>query len=143
MPHPSINDQEMSMKTQLALSAIVTALAVLSQAAIAQTTAPASRADVKADAKTGAPRAGEAPFNTQPGPQASGPSTKTRAERKSETKTAAEAGTLKPAGEASHKADDKADKMKAGSTTTRAERKAATKAAPKTPAGEVTPAPKQ
>ena len=128
------------MKTQFALSAIVTALAVMSQAAIAQTTAPASRADVKADAKTGAPRPGEA-LGTQPGPQASGPSSKTRAERKTETKAAADAGTLKPAGEASHKADDKAEKMKAGSTTTRAERKAATKAAPKTPAGEVTPAP--
>ena len=130
------------MKTQFALSAIVTALAVMSQAAIAQTTAPASRADVKADAKSGAPRTGEAPFATQPGPQASGPSTKTRAERKTETKSAADAGTLKPAGEASHKADDRAEKMKsAGSSKTRAERKAETVAAPKTPAGEVTPAP--
>lgn len=123
------------MKTQFALSAIVTALAVLSQAAIAQTTAPASRADVKADAKTGAPRPGEA-LGSQPGPQASGAmSTKTRAERKTETKTAADAGTLKPAGEASHKADDKAEKMKGG-TKSRDERKAETKSAAKVPAGE-------
>ncbi len=127
------------MKTRFALSAVVAALAVLSQAAIAQTTAPASRADVKADAKTGAPRAGEAPFNTQPGPQASGPSSKTRAERKSQTNAAAASGDLKPAGQIDPKADAAA--RKSGTEKTRAERKAETKAAPKTPAGEVTPAP--
>ena len=127
------------MKTKLALSAVVAAVAMLSQAAVAQTTAPASRADVKAEAKSGSlAKPGEA----TPAPTASAPmSTKTRAERKTETKAAADAGTLKPAGEASHKVDDKAEKMKGG-TRSRAERKAETKAAPKTPAGEVTPAPK-
>ena len=122
------------MKTQLALSAIVTALAVLSQAAIAQTTAPASRADVKADAKAGTPRTGEAPFATQPGPQASGPTSKTRAERKGDTKAAAAAGELRPAGTIDEKAEEAA--RKSGTTKTRAERKSETKAAPKVPAGE-------
>lgn len=122
------------MKTQFALSAIVTALAVMSQAAIAQTTAPASRADVKADAKTGAPRPGEA-LATQPGPQASGTmSTKTRAERKSETKAAAAAGELRPAGTIDEKAEEAA--RKSGTQKTRADRKAETKNAAKVPAGE-------
>ncbi len=125
------------MKTKIALSAIVAALAVLSQAAIAQTTAPASRADVKSDAKSGSlARPGEALATQGQGPQASAPmSTKTRADRKSETKMAADAGTLKPAGEASHKTDDKAEKMKGG-TKSRADRKAETKSAEKVPAGE-------
>ena len=49
------------MKTKFALSAVVAALAVLSQTAVAQTTAPASRADVKAETKSGSlARPGEA-----------------------------------------------------------------------------------
>lgn len=121
------------MKTQLVLSAVVAAVAMLSQAAVAQTTAPAARADVKADAKSGSlAKPGEA----TPAPVASAPmSTKTRAERKTDTKAAAAAGTLKPTGEAAHKVDDKAEKMKGG-TRDRAERKAETAVAPKVPAGE-------
>jgi hypothetical protein len=124
------------MKTKLAMSAVVAAVAMLSQAAVAQTTAPASRADVKSEAKSGSlARPGEA-LATQPGPQASGAmSTKSRAERKGETKAAADAGALKPAGEASHKADDRAEKMKGG-TQSRAERKAETATGAKVPAGE-------
>ncbi|HEX2539584.1 MAG TPA: hypothetical protein VHM00_00720 [Caldimonas sp.] len=137
MPHP-FNDQEISMKTKLALSAVAAAVALFSQAALAQTTAPAARADVKSEARTGSlAKPGEA----TPALAASGPaSTKTRTERKTETKTAADAGTLKPAGESSHKADDRAEKSK-GTTKTRAERKAETRSAAKTPAGEATPTP--
>jgi hypothetical protein len=124
------------MKTKLAMSAIAAAVALFSQAAFAQTTAPAARADVKAEAKTGSLAK---PGEVTPAGVASAPaSTKTRAERKGETAMARDAGTLKPAGEASHKKDDEAAK-KTGTTKTRAERKAETKAAPKVPAGEVTP----
>ena len=40
------------MKTKLALSALAAAIAVFSQGAFAQASAPANRADVKAEAKT-------------------------------------------------------------------------------------------
>ena len=124
------------MKTKFALSAVVAALAVLSQTAVAQTTAPASRADVKAETKSGSlARPGEA-LATQPGPQASGTmSTKTRADRKEDTKAAAQAGTLKPTGELANRNQEKAEKSGA-SMKSRADRKAETKAGDKVPAGE-------
>ena len=135
------------MKSKLALSAVVAAVAVFSQSAFAQTTTrEARKEETKAAVKAGTTvPAGEALGNQGKGPSASGPTDKTRAERKTETKMAADAGTLKPAGEASHKADDRAEKAKsAGTTKTRAERKEETKAAVKAgttlPAGEATPA---
>ena len=120
------------MKTKLALTAIVAAVAVFSQGAFAQASSP-TRAEVKAEAKKGslAP-AGEGPIAAVP----TG-TDKTRAERKAKTKADAKAGALKPAGEA---ADMKDGAVTAGSDKTRAERKAQTKAdikAGKTqPAGE-------
>ncbi len=122
------------MKSKLALSAIVAAVAVFSQGAFAQASSP-TRAEVKAQAKTGslAP-AGE-------GPMASNPTTsdKTRAERKAMTKADAKGGALKPAGDAADMKKDGAKEV-VTSDKTRAERKAQTKAdikAGKTqPAGE-------
>jgi len=124
------------MKTKLALSALVAAVAVFSQGAFAQASSP-TRAEVKVQAKssTGAPT-GEA-ANAPEKNVTSTKSTKTRAERKAETKMARDAGTLKPAGEA---AGIKSGTPSAGSDTTRADRKATTKAAAKAgglqPAGE-------
>ncbi|MGZ5265767.1 MAG: hypothetical protein ACXWCC_03185 [Caldimonas sp.] len=120
------------MKTKLALSAIVAAIAVFSQGAFAQASAP-TRAEVKAEAKKGAlAPAGEGPIASQP----SKTSDKTRAERKATAKADAKAGALKPAGEAA----DMKSGVTAGSDKTRAERKAQTQAdikAKKTvPAGE-------
>lgn len=123
------------MKTTLALSAIVTAVAVFSQGAFAQASSP-TRAEVKAQAKTGA----LAPAGEGPGAMTAPPSKKsdkTRAERKATTRMDRASGKLKPTGEA---ADLKDGQPAAGSTTTRAERKATTKAAAKAgtlqPAGE-------
>ena len=121
------------MKTKLALTAIVAALAVFSQGAFAQASSP-TRAEVKAEAKKGS----LAPAGEGPGAMASAPkgSDKTRAERKAQTKADAKAGALKPAGEAA----DMKTGVTAGSDKTRAERKAQTQAdikAGKTqPAGE-------
>lgn len=123
------------MKTTLALSALVTAIAVFSQGAFAQASSP-TRAEVKAQAKTGA----LAPAGEGPGAMTTPPaktSDKTRAERKATTKADRANGSLKPAGEA---ADMKDGQPSTGSTTTRADRKATTKAAAKAgtlqPAGE-------
>ena len=121
------------MKTKLALTAIVAALAVFSQGAFAQASSP-TRAEVKAEAKKGS----LAPAGEGPGAMASAPkgSDKTRAERKAQTKADAKAGALKPAGEAA----DMKTGVTAGSDKTRAERKAQTsadiKAGKTQPAGE-------
>ena len=131
------------MKTKNVLTVVAAAaLAVFAQGVFAQTTAPANRAEVKAETKA-AEKAGKlTPAGEGPGAMssgASGPSTKDRMERKDETKAAAKSGGLKPAGEASEMKDDKKDKATV-STKTRDERKAQTKAdvkAHKTqPAGE-------
>ena len=117
------------MKSKLALSAIVAAVAVFSQGAFAQASSP-TRAEVKAEAKKGslAP-AGE-------GPQAVVPKTtdKTRAERKAQAKADEKAGAIKPAGEGV----DAKTNVASGSDKTRAERKAQTKADVK--AGKTVPA---
>lgn len=128
------------MKTKLALSAVAAAIAMISQGALAQSAAPVTRADVKAEAKSGAlAPAGQGPGAMAGSAATTGKSTKTRMERKEDTKMAKDAGALKPAGEAAEMKDDKTDKMK-GSTTTRADRKATTKAAVSSgntqPAGE-------
>jgi hypothetical protein len=117
------------MKSKLALSAIVAAVAVFSQGAFAQASSP-TRAEVKAEAKKGAlAPAGE-------GPQAVVPKTtdKTRAERKAQAKADEKAGNIKAAGEGV----DAKTKVASGSDKTRAERKAQTKADAK--AGKLTPA---
>ena len=116
-------------------------MAVFSQGVLAQASAPATRAEVKAEAKTGA----LAPAGEGPGAMGKQPSTmsdKSRADRKATTKSDRAAGDLKPAGEAAKPVnamakDDKADKN-TGSNTTRADRKAQTKAEVK--AGKTRPA---
>ena len=117
------------MKSKLALSAIVAAVAVFSQGAFAQASSP-TRAEVKAEAKKGAlAPAGE-------GPQAVVPKTtdKTRAERKAQAKADEKSGAIKPAGEGV----DAKTNVASGSDKTRAERKAQTKADVK--AGKTVPA---
>ena len=89
----------MTIKNALTLAAAVAAL--FAQASFAQTTAPAARADVKAETKAAEKAgkltpAGEASVPTE---KATAKSTKTRAERKAETKDAAKAKELTPAGE--------------------------------------------
>src|SRR5450432_1225553 len=109
------------MNTKLALAAVAAAVAVFSQGAFAQASSP-TRAEVKAQAKTGAlAPAGEAVQS--PTPAAS--SDKTRAARKSTTKADRATGGLKPTGESADKNDGAASKS---SDTTRADRKATTKA---------------
>ncbi len=130
------------MKTKLALGAIAAAIAVFSQGAFAQSSAP-TRAEVKAEAKKGslAP-AGEGPGTNPEKSQPSTMSDKSRADRKATTKADRAAGNLAPAGEAEKPANamtrsDKPEKN-TGSNTTRAMRKSDTKAAIK--AGETKPA---
>ena len=125
------------MKTKLVLGAVAAAVAVFSQASFAQTAAPATRAEVKAEAKKGAlAPAGEGPMASAP----SKTSDKTRDERKATTKADAKSGALKPAGEGAEAKDDKMAKTRGASTTDRDTRKADTKAAVKArttqPAGE-------
>ena len=88
------------MKTKLALSAIVAAVAVFSQGAFAQASSP-TRAEVKAETKAAEKSgaltpAGEGPVVGQPGRS----SETTRAARKAKTKAEAKAGQLTPAGQA-------------------------------------------
>jgi hypothetical protein len=70
------------MKTKLALSAFAAAIAVFSQGAFAQASAPANRSDVKA----GAQAKSVAPAGEKPAAQPSTASDKTRDQRKSTTK---------------------------------------------------------
>jgi len=123
------------MKTKLALSALAAAIAVFSQGAFAQASAPANRADVKAgaQAKTVAP-AGEKPTAAP-----STTSDKTRDQRKETAKADKASGKMAPAGDAGGQKEDKAMKS-TGTETTRDERKAKTKTQQKNkelkPAGE-------
>jgi hypothetical protein len=114
------------MKTKLALSAIVAAVAVFSQGAFAQASAP-TRAEVKAEA-TAAAKAPAGQESTVTNPTGTN---KTRAQRKAETKAALKAKQGTPMGEAGSLGSD----APKGSQTTRAERKATTKSALK--AGDV------
>jgi Domain of unknown function (DUF4148) len=122
-------------------SVLVTALAVVAtfcwQSAMAQASAPLSRADVKAETRA-AEKAGKlTPAGQGGAPVAAAPAgpTKTRAQRKAETIEARKAGTLAPAGP-TQKADN-AERAKP-TAKSRADRKAETRAAEK--AGELTPA---
>ena len=118
------------MKTKLVLGAIAAAVAVFSQGAFAQAASSPTRAEVKAEAKTGA----AAPVGEKPSAQPSTMSDKSRADRKATTKADKASGNLKATGEAETVKDDKALKS-GGSNTTRADRKATTKAANK--AGQI------
>jgi hypothetical protein len=111
------------MKTKLALSALAAAIAVFSQGAFAQASAPANRADVKA----GAQAKSVAPAGEKPTAAPSTTSDKTRAERKEQTKADEKAGKIAPAGDAGGQKEDKAMKS-TGTETTRTERKEKTKA---------------
>jgi hypothetical protein len=136
LPIPFETIQEISMKTKLALSAVVAAIAVFSQGAFAQASAPVTRAEVKAQAKSGS----LAPAGEGPGAMASQPSKasdKTRMERKDQTKADAKSGKLAPAGEGPGAMGSQPSKA---SDKTRMERKDQTKADIKAgatqPAGE-------
>lgn len=126
------------MKTKLALSAAAAAaFTLISQPAFAQASAT-TRADVKAEAKSGAiAPAGEASPN-QGKSQASPMSSKSRSERKTETVNARDAGALKPAGERPNLKEEETEKKQA-STKSRADRKAETRSSVKVPAGEAGP----
>ena len=127
---------------------LVAALAVVAifcwQQALAQASAPLSRADVKAETRA-AEKAGKLTPAGQGGAPVAAPvsgPTKTRAQRKAETAEARKAGTLAPAGP-TQKADN-ADRAKPA-TRTRAQRKAETLEAARkgelVPAGQGSPAP--
>ena len=132
-------------------SVLVAAVAVVAtfcwQSAVAQASAPLSRAQVKAET-----RAAEKSGQLTPAGQGGAPSVrteapgpaKTRAQRKAETIEARKAGALAQAGP-TQKADD-ADRAKP-TTRSRAERKAETREAEKKgeliPAGEGQAAPKK
>ena len=111
------------MKTKLALTAFAAAIAVFSQGAFAQASAPTTRAEVKA----GAQAKSVAPAGEKPTAAPSTMSDKTRAERKETTKMDKASGNLKQAGEGAAIKEDKAMKS-TGTETTRADRKAKTKA---------------
>src|SRR6185436_4302661 len=106
------------MKTKLALGAVAAAIAVFSQGAFAQASAPATRAEVKAGAQAKA----VAPAGEKPTAAPSTTSDKTRDERKATTKADKASGNLKQAGEGASVKEDKAMKG-TGTETTRAERK--------------------
>lgn len=134
----------MSSKSVLVAAAAVAATFCW-QSALAQASAPLSRAEVKAET-----RAAEKAGQLTPAGQGSAPTVKasdagpakTRAERKAETLAARKAGTLTPAGSSQN--PDAAERARK-STKTRAERKAETLEAAKkgelVPAGQGSPAP--
>ena len=135
----------MSSKSVLVAAAAVAA-SVCWQSALAQASAPLTRAQVKAET-----RAAEKAGQLTPAGQGSAPSVKasdvgpakTRAERKAETMAARKAGQLTPAGQGSGPVTAAAP----GPAKTRAQRKAETLEAAKkgelVPAGEGSPAPKK
>ena len=128
----------MTIKNALTVAAAVAAL--FAQASFAQTAAPATRADVKAEAKANKTPAGEAqnPIGGTP----TGKSTKTRAERKAETRAANKGKQLTPAGERGP-APAAATGPAAARPDVKAETKAAVKAGTTIKAGEGPDAPKK
>src|SRR3954454_2713929 len=98
------------MKIKNVLTVVAAACAVFAQATMAQpASAPASRADVKADTRAGkGVPAGEGPGAMSSGNTGSSSSTTSRMERKDTTKAARASGDLKPTGEAAELKDDKA-----------------------------------
>jgi hypothetical protein len=88
MKCPSLNATIRSypMKTKLALSALAAAIAVFSQGAFAQASAPAQAPANRADVKAGAQAKSVAPAGEKPTAAPSKTSDKTREERKETTK---------------------------------------------------------
>jgi len=126
------------MKTKFAVGAVVAALAVFSQTAFAQASAPVSREQRKAETAD-ANKAGKLAPAGQ-GPIGSAPSTasdKTRTERKEQTQADVKAGKVAPAGEGP---GAMGKQPSTASDKTRTERKAQTqadiKAGKTAPAGE-------
>ncbi|HEV7577537.1 MAG TPA: DUF4148 domain-containing protein [Caldimonas sp.] len=127
----------MSSQPVLTAVALFTA-SLLSQAVMAQTSsAPVTRAEVKAETRA-AEKAGQlTPAGQGPQFKVSRKSTKTRAQEKAETLAARKAGTLEPAGDAEIEVVDR--QMEAQrSTVNRAALKAKTRAQEK--AGQLIPA---
>ena len=125
------------MKSKLALGAVVAAVAVFSQTAFAQASAPVTREQRKADTAA-ANKAGALAAPGQGAGTASQPSTasdKTRTDRKAQTQADIKAGKTAPAGEG---AGTTAKPSTATSDKTREQRKAQTEADKK--AGKLTPA---
>src|SRR6478752_4208795 len=90
------------MKTTLALSAVVAAIAVFSQGALAQSASSPTRAEVKAEAKA-ANKAGGVPGDAmvkEGGGQPPKTSDTTRDARKATTKAEAKSGQLSATGDA-------------------------------------------
>ncbi len=133
----------MQMKNALTIVAAVGA-AMFAQGSFAQASAPASRADVKAETMAAAKEKKLTPAGegATPTDKAATKSTMSAAERKAATKAAAKEKKLTPAGEAGPVAA-----APAGSAAARADVKAETKAAVKagttTRAGEGPEAPKK
>lgn len=129
----------MKMKNALTVVAAIAA-GLFTQVTFAQASAPAMRADVKAE--TTATKLTPAGQGVAPMEKASGPAHKTRKQRKDETKAAATDGKLTPAGQGAPSAASAAM-----TDTTRADRKAKTGEAVKsgqtTPAGQGPEAPKK
>ena len=136
----------MTMKNALTIVAAVAA-SMFAQATFAQPSAPAARADVKAETKAAVkdgtiPKAGEGPVAPRVA-ASGGMSGKTRADRKAETQADRKDNKLTPAGEAVRPAA--APVPATGSTAARADVKAETKAAvkdgtiPKAGEGQVAP----
>jgi hypothetical protein len=98
------------MKTKLVLGAIAAAVAVFSQGAFAQAASSPTRAEVKAEAKSGA----AAPVGEKPSAQPSTMSDKSRADRKATTKADKASGNLKATGEAETVKDDATKKRLVG-----------------------------
>jgi hypothetical protein len=119
-------------------AATVCAASLFCHAVLAQTSsAPISRAQVKAETRA-AEKAGElTPAGQGPQFKVSPNSTKTRAQRKAETLAARKAGELEPAGDAEIEITDRQTAAQR-STVNRAMRKAQTRAEEK--AGQLTPA---
>jgi len=134
------------MPSKLKLTLTAAAASLLCHAAMAQTTAPVSRAEVKAETRA-AEKAGKlTPAGEGPTFVVPKTSNTTRAKRKADTRAAEKAGEIPPAGDAAIAEQDEA--MRAQKTTAnRAERKAQTRALERsgglTPAGEGPDAPKK
>jgi len=137
------------MKMKTALTVLAAAAAVFAQGAFAQASAPASRAEIKAETAA-AEKAGKlTPAGEGPGNLTKAPSTSsdtTRAARKAKTLEDRKDGDLIPAGPATGGKQLRAEEAKP-STKTRAERKAETlkdeKEGKLIPAGEGPGSPKK
>jgi len=142
LSRPLYPNQEIDMSRKVLTVVAAAAVALFAQGVYAQASAPASRADVKAETKAAEKSGKLTPAGEGPGAMTSGEkgatSTKTKAEQKSETKAAAKSKQLTPAGEGP--GNMTSGEKGATSTKTKADQKAETKAAAKskqlTPAGE-------